>query len=197
MLDEDRLLDAAAEVLAEVGPGTFTLARAARRAGASAATYVKRFGSKHEIFVALNRRWAQTVIAGMDAATAALDGVDRVREAVLWGVAELDVAAQAANNLATFALDLTHPDMRALLDEGWTAQRQRLTELLTDARRDGHLLGAPAPDQAARMLIALVDGTRIAWCIHPEGSLERRARDHIDALLDAWEQPHTPSRSAA
>ncbi len=186
VLKEDRLLDAAAQELAEVGPALFTLAGAADRAGASAATYIKRFGSKHDVFMALNRRWADSVVAGIDSAVATRKGVNRVREAVLWGVPEMDVAAHAANNLAVFALDLTHSDMRAILLEGWMAQHQKITELLAEVMRDGLLAAAPEPDQAARMLIALVEGTRLAWCVHPEGSLESLIRSHIDALFDAW-----------
>ncbi len=186
VLDEDHLLDAASQVLAEVGPAAFTLARAAERAGASAGTYVKRFGSKHGAFLALNRRWVDNVVPGMNAAAARFNGVDRVREAVLWGVAEMGVPAQAANLLATLALDLTHADLQALLDRGWAAQQRRITELVTEVVCDGELPSAPEPDEAARMLLALVEGTRIAWCVRPEGSLERRTRHHIDALLNAW-----------
>lgn len=186
VLDEDHLLDAASQVLAEVGPAAFTLARAAERAGASAGIYVKRFGSKHGAFMALNRRWAENVVPGMNAAAAGCTGVDRVREAVLWGVAEMGVPAHAANLLATLALDLTHADLQALLDQGWAAQQQRITELVTEVVRDGELPGAPEPDEAARMLLALVEGTRIAWCVRPEGALEHRTRHHIDLLLNAW-----------
>jgi hypothetical protein len=136
--------------------------------------------------MALNRRWADSVIAGIDSAGATCQGIDRVREAVLWGVPEMDVAAHAVNNLAVFALDLTHSDMRAILHEGWMAQHQKIAELLTEVMRDGLLAAAPEPDRAARMLIALVEGTRIAWCVHPEGSLENLIRSDVDALLDAW-----------
>jgi AcrR family transcriptional regulator len=186
VLNGDRLLDAAAQELAEVGPAAFTLAGAAERAGASAATYIKRFGSRHGVFMALNRRWADSVSDGIDSAVAMRQGVDRLREAVLWGVPEMDVAAHAVNNLAVFALDLTHSDMRAILHEGWMAQLHKITDLLTDIMRNGLLAAAPGPEQAARMLIALVEGTRIAWCVHPEGSLESLIRSHVDALLDAW-----------
>jgi AcrR family transcriptional regulator len=185
-LNGDRLLDAAAQELAEVGPAAFTLASAADRAGASAATYIKRFGSRHGVFIALNRRWADSVSAGIDSAVATRQDIDRVREAVLWGVPEMDVAAHAVNNLAVFALDLTHSDLRAILHEGWMVQHQKVTELLTEVMADGLLANAPEPDRAARMLIALVEGTRIAWCVQPEGSLESLIRSHVDALLDAW-----------
>lgn len=186
VLDEDHLLDAVSQVLAEAGPAAFTLARAAERAGASAGTYVKRFGSKHGAILALNRRWVDNVVPGMNAVAARFQGVDRVREAVLWGVAELGVPAHAANLLATLALDLTHADLRALLDRGWAAQHKCITELVAEAGRDGELPGAPEPEEAARMLQALVEGTRIAWCVRPQGSLERRTRHHVDALLNAW-----------
>ncbi len=188
ILDEDRLLDAAAEVLAEVGPADFTLARAADRVGASAATYVKRFGSKHGVLVALNRRWVDTVASGLHTRAARFHGVNRVREALLWGVAPMDAPANAANLLATFALDLTHADLRALLDQGWAAQHRGIAELVAEVVREGELPGAPEPDAAAHMLLAIVEGTRIAWCVRPEGSLERRTRQHVDALLDAWQQ---------
>src|SRR6478609_4744010 len=131
-LNEDRLLDAAAQELAEVGPAAFTLAAAADRAGASAATYIKRFSSRHGVFMALNRRWADSVIDGIDSAVSIRQGVDKVREAVLWGVPEMDVAAHAVNNLAVFALDLTHSDLRAILHEGWMVQHQKVTELLAE-----------------------------------------------------------------
>jgi AcrR family transcriptional regulator len=41
ILTDDDLLSSAAAVLAEVGPSQFTLAKAAARAGAAPATYVK------------------------------------------------------------------------------------------------------------------------------------------------------------
>lgn len=193
ILDENRLLDAAAEVLADVGPAEFTLARAAERVGASAATYVKRFGSKHGVFVALNRRWVDSVESDLSARTAHLHGVERLREALLWGTPTMDAPENAANLLAALALDLTHADLRALLDRGWAAQHQHIAELVAEVVRDGDLRGAPEPDDAARMLLALVEGTRIAWCVRPEGSLERRTRRHVDALLHAWHQQPSAS----
>ena len=62
LIDDERLLAAAREVLYEVGPGTFTLQRAAERAEVSAATFIKRFGSKQELFLALNRRWVDSLL---------------------------------------------------------------------------------------------------------------------------------------
>lgn len=185
IVDED-LLSAAAAVLAEVGPAQFTLAKAAARAGVAPATYVKRFDTKQGVFLALNRRWAASVSAGIDAQTAATTGVDRIRAAAMWGVAEMDDPERAANMLATLALDLQYPPMTALLDEGWTTWRERVRAHIEETISAGHLGRAPTPSTAAAMLFALVQGTLISWCVRPRGSLEQRVRENVDELISAW-----------
>jgi AcrR family transcriptional regulator len=185
IVDDDLLLSAV-EVLAEVGPSRFTLAKAAARAGVAPATYVKRFGTKQGLFLALNRRWVKTVAAGIDSAASTTTGVDRIRAAAMWGVAEMDVPEHAANMLATLALDMQHASMTELLDQGWTTWRERLSAHVSDAIAAGELPYAPTPAVAAQMLFALVEGTRLAWCVRPEGSLERRVRQLIDELISTW-----------
>lgn len=183
--DED-LLACAADVLAEVGPSRFTLAQAASRAGVAPATYVRRFGTKQGLLLALNRQWAQTVAAGVDAATSTTSGVNRIRAAAMWGVAEMDVPEHAANMLATLALDLQHPPMTELLDQGWATWRARIGAHVEDAIAAGILPRAPSPAVAADMLFGLVEGTRIAWCVRPQGSLEQRVRRLVDELISTW-----------
>jgi AcrR family transcriptional regulator len=185
-IEDEDLLACAAEVLAQVGPSQFTLAGAAARAGVAPATYIKRFGTKQELFVALNRRWAQTVGAGMDAAASTTTGVHRIRVAAMWGVAEMDVPEHAANMLAALALDLQYPPMTALLDQGWATWRARVGALVRDAIAAGALPHAPAPPVAAQMLFALVEGTRIGWCVRPHGSLQQRVGQLIDELISTW-----------
>lgn len=184
--DDEHLLSCAAEVLAQVGPSRFTLARAAARAGVAPATYIKRFGTKQGLFLALNRRWVRTVGEGMDAAASTTTGVDRIRAAAMWGVAEMDVPEHAANMLAALALDMQHPPMTALLNQGWATWRARIDAHLRDAITAGALPHAPAPSVAANMLFALVEGTRIAWCAHPQGSLQQAVRQLIDELISTW-----------
>lgn len=186
VITDEALLSAAAAVLAEVGPSQFTLAKAAARADVAPATYVKRFATKQGVFLALNRRWAESVGAGMDAATASTTGVDRIRAAAMWGVAEMDDPEHAANKLATLALDLQYPPMTALLDQGWATWRERVRAHIDEAVAAGHLSRAPAPSLAADMLFALVQGTLISWCVRPQGSLEQRVREIIDELIGSW-----------
>ncbi len=185
-ITDDDLLSSAAAVLADVGPSQFTLAKAAARAGVAPATYVKRFGTKQGVFLALSRRWAESVSEGMAAEAAATTGVDRIRAAAMWGVAEMDDPERATNMLAALALDLQSPPMTALLDQGWATWRERVLAHIEEAVAAGRLSRAPTPSVAADMLFALVQGTLLAWCVRPEGSLEQRVSEIINELISTW-----------
>ncbi len=186
-IDDERLLSAAQALLFEVGPAAFTLQKSARRAGVSAATLIKRFGSKQELLLALNRRWAASIEPGM---TAAAEGHDtplgRLRAAALWGYADLDSPANAASQLAALALDLQDEKMRELLAAGWGTAQHHLARLAQEAIDAGELTGQPPAGQAARILLAAGEGTCLAWSVAPSGSLVSRVEADLDAILAAW-----------
>ena len=186
VIDDERLLAAAQQVLFEVGPAVFTLQRAAERAQVSAATLIKRFGSKQELFRALDRRWVASIEPGL-AAAAAGGGTPlaRLRAAVLWGFDDLDSPGNTANELATLALDLQDDVMRELLSEGWQIMAEQLTALAADAIAAGELDGRYSAEQVARILLAAAEGTRITWCVRPVGSLVARAEADLNTLLTA------------
>jgi AcrR family transcriptional regulator len=186
VIDDERLLAAAQQVLFEVGPATFTLQRAADRAQVSAATLIKRFGSKQELFRALDRRWVASIEPGLTAAAAgAGTPLDRLRAAALWGFDDLDSPANTANELATLALDLQDDEMRELLAQGWRIMADQLTALAADAIAAGELDGRYSAEQVARILLATAEGTRITWCVRPVGSLVARAEADLTTLLTA------------
>jgi AcrR family transcriptional regulator len=184
--DED-LLAAAQGLLYEVGPAAFTLEKAAARAGASAATLIKRFGSKRQLLLALNRRWVASIGPGI---TAAAEGqptaLGRLRAAALWGYEDLDSPAHAITQLTALALDFQDEHMRALLVEGWEAIEDHLTRLAQEAIEAGELSGRPCAAQVARILRAAGDGTSVGWSVAPRGSLMERLEADIDAILTSW-----------
>jgi AcrR family transcriptional regulator len=190
IIDDERLLAAAQELLYEIGPAAFTLQRVAERAGVSAATLIKRFGSKQLLFLALNRRWVDSIIPGLEAAEAGCrTPLARLRAAALWGFDDLDSPANTANQLATLALDLQDDAMRELLAEGWLIFEHHLTELADAAIGAGELSRAHSAAQVARILLATCEGTRITWCVRPVGSLVARARADVDVVLAALAVP--------
>ena len=191
--DDEQLLSAAQQVLYELGPADFTLERAAARGGVSAATLIKRFGSKKRLFLELNRRWVASIGPGLAAASAGpLTPLARLRAAALWGFSDLDSPGRTANQLATLALDLQDAAMQELLAAGWQIVQDRLAELAGEAIAAGELAGAPPAEQVARILFAAGEGIRLTWCVQPAGSLVAQAETDIGAILAAWSRPGPP-----
>jgi AcrR family transcriptional regulator len=190
VIDDERLLAAAQEVQFEVGPAALTLQRVAERAGVSAATLIKRFGSKQQLFLALNRRWVDSIRPGLEAAeVGCVSPLAKLRAAALWGSEDLDSPANTANQLAALALDLQDDAMRELLAEGWLIIEEHLAGLAADAIEAGQLSPNRPAEQIARILLAAGEGTRITWCVRPVGSLVARAQADIDAVLSSLAAP--------
>ncbi|HEY3902453.1 MAG TPA: TetR/AcrR family transcriptional regulator [Streptosporangiaceae bacterium] len=186
VIDDERLLAAAHVVLYEVGPRTFTLQRAAERAEVSAATFIKRFGSKQELFLALNRRWVDSLLPTFAAAEAGCQTpLERLRAAALCGFDDLDSPGNTANELARLALDLQDEQMGELLAQGWLIVEEHLRELAAEAIAAGEFGPGYAAEQIARILLATCEGTRLTWCVRPVGSLVSRAEADVDAVLTA------------
>lgn len=185
--DDEHLLAAAGHVLMREGPDSFTLAKAAAHAGVSAATLVKRFGSKEALFLQLSRRWASSLDGKLRACAARHDSaLARFRAVALHSYHDLDHAGTAAKQLAALSVDLQHDEMRRLLHVGWGHVRRHLARHARDAVAAGELVGCPPPRQLARLVQGAMEGGALAWSVHPAGSLVRRLRADLDALLSAW-----------
>lgn len=184
---DDALLDAADRVLMTEGPTGFTLARAAASAGVSAATSIKRFGSKERLFLWLSQRWVASLHEGLAEVVQDVDSpLQRLRAAALYNYHDLDNPATASNQLAALAIDLQNDEMRGWLHVGWDRVRRHLKQHAAAAVAAGELVGAPPPAQLARMVMATMEGGCLVWSVHPEGSLVDRLAADLDALLSGW-----------
>lgn len=184
---DDALLDAASRILTTRGPSAFTLAGAAEAAGVSAATYIKRFGSKERLFLRLSQRWVATMDRTL---AAAVDGIDspleRLRAVAVHNYHDFDDPVTASKQLATLAIDLQDDEMRGWLHVGWGHVRRHLALHATAAEQAGELVDPPPPEQLARIVMTAMEGGCLAWSVHPEGSLVARLADDLDALLSGW-----------
>ena len=185
--DDDTLLDAADRVLMTEGPSAFTLAKAGDVAGVSAATLIKRFGSKERLFLRLSQRWVASLDPLLDEAAAVYTSpLLRLRAVALHNYHDLDHPETAANQLAALAVDLQNDEMRGCLHVGWGHVRRHLARHAADAVNAGELAGCPPPEQLARLIVGAMEGGCVTWSVHPEGSLVARLADDLNALLEAW-----------
>lgn len=195
---DEELLAAAERILLTEGPASFTLAKAARRAGVSAATLVKRFGSKEALFLRLSHRWVDGLDEQLrECAEGQSSPVAKLRAVALHSYYDLDNPSTASKQLAALAVDLQNDTMRELLHVGWGRVRKHLERHARDAIRAGELDGCPPPRQLARIIQSAMEGGALVWSVHAEGSLVRRLRTDLDAVLDAWTTKKTrPNRRA-
>lgn len=185
--DDEHLLAAADRILLTQGPAAFTLAKAAREASVSAATLIKRFGSKEALFVRLSQRWVTALDTRLtEAAAAYATPLERFRAVALHSYHDLDHAATASMQLAALAIDLQNDTQRALLDAGWGHVRRHLATHAAAAIAAGELSGCPPPEQLARIVFTAMEGGCLGWSVHPHGSLVERLGHDLDALLSGW-----------
>lgn len=178
-ISDDTLVSAAAAVIGRRGPA-FTIADVAAEAGVAAGTLIGRFGSKRGLLLAVAAASGARTVERMRAGGT---GASAVRGALLAGAEGLEDPAAAANHLAQLGADLADPELRAALLADHRARRAELRRLVADAP---DLPRAPAPGRAADILLALVDGTLLAWSLDPRGALVARLSADADAVLDAW-----------
>lgn len=184
---DEHLLVAASHVLMTEGPGAFTLAKAAARAGVSAPTLVKRFGSKQAIFTRLSQRWVDRLPDELAAAaTPHDDPLARLRATALHSYHDLDHPDHAAMQLAALAVDLQDSHLRDLLHQGWGHVRHHVARHAADAMASGALKPTTPPNSLARVVTAAMEGGCLAWSVHPKGSLVDRLAADLDLLLDPW-----------
>lgn len=181
-ITDDRLLDAAGAVIGRKGP-KFTLAEVAEEAGVAVGTVAGRFGSRLELLRALNVSARERIVRQFRAESTQAT-VARLRSALLEWFALLDDPVTAANSLAALAEDITEPVLREPLAELFGAVEAEVRALLRGAHDE--LPGAPPPARAARILVALVQGTAFLWSVRPQGRLRTRLALDIDAILNGW-----------
>jgi AcrR family transcriptional regulator len=177
---DDALLDATFRAVGALGPARLTLADVAREAGVAPATLVQRFGSKRALLVAAAARAAAragtALSAPADAPLAALtDGLVALTRPV-------EDPAAFANHLALLQLDLADPQLRALAVSHARGLRRAIRVLLDAAVAAGEL--APCDTRALSDAVhAVFHGAQLDWAVDRRGTLARRVRRALDAVL--------------
>lgn len=179
-ISDERLVAAAGEVIARIGPG-FTLAQVAAEAGVAVGTVAQRFGSKSGLLQALSVAGTKETVERMRAVGT---GVNGLRAALVSVYAGLGDAEAAANNLGQLGVDIGDPVLRKLLGEHFTAVEAEIRHLIRGCTAE--LPGVPGPVRAARTLLDVINGVALDWSIRPRGRLVDRLEQDIEAVLVGW-----------
>jgi AcrR family transcriptional regulator len=187
-IPDTAVLAAAARVIGRDGPAHLTLASVGADCGLSPSTILQRFGSKRGLLLALAAHGRDDVAAVFAAA--------RAREtspatAILAALCDLAAPVarreELANHLAFLQLDLVDPELSRLALDHARAIEHELAVLVDAAVTAGELRPGEAR-ATARALHVTYNGS-LTWAIDPDGTLERRLRDDLEATLDARAAP--------
>jgi AcrR family transcriptional regulator len=185
-VDDERILEAAAEAIGQLGPADLTLAAVAGKVGLSPATLVQRFGSKRELLLRLAEtgpRWAEQKFIEASARYASpLKALAAALKAMTAGVATPEAMA---NNLAFLQLDLSDPDFHRLALAHARDLRRGIEALLEDAAAAGELAPGTDPRRLAEVVESVYNGALITWAIHRTGRIERHLQRQLETVLAA------------
>lgn len=181
--DED-VLDGVLALAHRVGPAKLTLAAAAREVGLSPATLIQRYGTKHELLLAADRRGIELWVTPVEEAKHP-SPLDRVVEGLI-GAVDPDMTPEGiANSVAMLQLDLVEPDFHAETLRGARRLRAALERHLQAASTAGELRDDTDVGALAKLVETTYHGAMIGWALHREGSLAVWMREQLEAVLRA------------
>jgi AcrR family transcriptional regulator len=173
------LLDAAGEVIADVGYENMTLAAVGERAGYSRGLVTARFGSKENLLRALVERmtagWTHRNVLPRTTGRPGLDGVVTLLDAIR---AQAQADPRALRVLYALMFEALGPnaDLRAHFVEFHRTMRSDIAKLVRRGVRDGSIRAGVDPLAEAVLIVGGLRGVAYQW------ALDADAFDPVGAL---------------
>jgi AcrR family transcriptional regulator len=188
---EQRLLAAAAELIAEVGPSGITLANVGERAGYSRGLATHHFGSKG----AMMQRLVDSVTYGFreqvfveSASDTVLDQALGLVRAYFHEFAQARPANRARLVLWADAVATGTPDIRSAMLASDRAFREELAKRIQRGQATGEFAGSVDPRAAATVIIGMLRGVALQSMLDDELDLDA-CRIEIEEVLTKRIQP--------
>lgn len=186
-VSDDEVIAAVYRVMQRVGPADLTLAEIGREAGITAGALVQRFGSKRELMVAINARFAE----GADAMLAGIRTAHPSPIRALVGYAEcfagmVDTPATLAHHLAYLQMDLADPDMYQHVRRHALTTRKALQGWVKEAIDAGELARTTNVTDVARLAYTVSTGSMMAYPYFRDGKPRAWLRRDVEIALEPW-----------
>lgn len=166
------LLDAAGEVIAEVGYENMTLAAVGERAGYSRGLVTARFGSKENLLKALVERmtagWTHRNVLPRTAGRSGLDAIVILLDTIR-AQAERDPSALRVLYALMFEALGANADLRAHFVAFHRAMRADIARLVRRGVRDGSISAGVDATAEAVCIVGGLRGVAYQWALDPDG----------------------------
>jgi AcrR family transcriptional regulator len=173
-ISDEEILDLALPIMAQAGPGGFTIADVARAVGVAPATLFQRFGDRQTLieqaFARDNVRfvaWLETLPQGV--------GADVVIQVYAEATKLFGDNPSMADHLLWLREDIRDPGLNRLARERFKLFRAVVVERLPP-------MPIP-PERAADLLDALHHGAVMQWAIEPDGRLADAVAERLRDLF--------------
>jgi len=164
-----RLLDAAAELVAEGGVGRATLAAIGARAGYSRGLVSARFGSKENLLWALVQRSTDEWFSELRAPASAGSGLERLTALIGLIAANSEREPQALRVLERLIFEATgDPVLRERFVASQRLMERDVASLVRRGIGDGSIRAGVDPQVEAALLVAALRGIAYQWFLYPE-----------------------------
>ena len=185
-VSDAEIISATSVAIAHHGVGRLTLADVAAVAGISPAALVQRFGSKHQLLVAV----AREARVGVDAAFAGAVASPGARTKALidlFGrfVASIDSPEVLANHVSFLQLDLVDDELRELAQLQAQGVLQGIRRLL-DAAVDAGELVATDTRRLSAAVHTTYNGALITWALTGKGKLPTWVKREVAFALEPY-----------
>lgn len=172
------ILQTAIEVFAEYGYHGSSLREIAARVGLSETGLTHHFGGKRALLSAvIEERDNEDHAAFTDAHLTGIQELVRQN-------AQRPGLVQLFAMLSAEAIVATHP-AHEFFTERYERLRKQVGEYLRGAQREGHIRADRDPDQAAAILLALLDGLQVQWLYNRDVDMVAA----FDAFYETWLAP--------
>jgi AcrR family transcriptional regulator len=162
-ISDEAILDLALPIMAQAGPGGFTMADVAKAAGVASATLFQRFGDKQGLVERVFARDNERFVAWLEQLPEGV-GADVVVKVYAEATKLFGDDPSLADHLLWLREDIRDPTLNRLSRERFALFRAVIVRRLPP-------LPIPA-ERAADLLDALYHGAVVQWALEPRGRLD-------------------------
>lgn len=189
---DKRMLDAAEELILELGTHSTTLKAVGERAGYSRGLAHARFGSKEQLFIRLAERCLETWYEQVRHQNQAKSGMDAL-------MSRLDAITQYAVNHPNDARVLyilwfesvgVSSPMKEHLSQFHQTARQDISDLLTNAREAGELSETADVEALTLLITSMSFGIAYQWLVDNERINVADAVDKLRGTMSVFVKPN-------
>lgn len=172
-ISEQRMVDAAVELINELGITGTTLKGVGERAGYSRGLATYQYGSKNGLMRAVTKTlaglWLERLHAAMDKRSA-VEGLCGAIDAHYHFILEMPAQFRTLSTLAFASIDPSS-GIQSRVSEVQAKQRESVSRWVAKGQGDGSVNPALSPERFAEQFLATISGIGLQWLVNPDVEL--------------------------